>query len=791
MYSLEEDQFAFATALRRYRQRALLTHEALAERAGSSPSAISALERGKRRRPYPDTVRRLAEALELSPDERDEFVAAAGGGAPPLSTPRLPAPTPLRTHRFPLIGRDGDLARLVELTPMHSGRLLTLTGIGGGGKTRMALAVMDELRELFADDVGIVELAPISDPAQVPVAIAVALEIPEVAGTPVALQLMAALRTRRLLLLLDNCEHLIEACAEIAEQLLDACPNLVILATSQESLQLPRELRWRLPTLTTPEPDQVLSREELADFPAIQLFTARAGVAVPDFELTDDNHAAVAQICTRLGGHPLAIELAAARVQVLTVQQILERLDDAVHLLTGGSRSAPTRQQTLLATLSWSYALLTPAEQAVLRRLAVCVDGCEIEAAEAICGDDDLPEAEVLELVSRLVDRSLVGVSEVASHARYGLLEPVRQFLLAVTTDGERQATMSRHAAAYGALAQRATTGIHGPDQAHWLRLLERESGNLRAALTCLTAAGEMERALRLAVALSPFWEARGHLEEGRRWVKALVEQSPHDVAADALRCEALIAGGRLAYWQKLLDESASLLHAGLAQARRLDDGSLIAEALTYLGAGQGHRGAFSEAAALLDESLTLSRNRDDRVGIARSLLTRGVVFSFLGDHANAVAMVTESVSLFRTLADSRWTAIAQTMLGGVLLRAGETERAAGQLREGLAGHLAVGDRGFMVSGLDHLAAGLAATGQPTETARVLGAMAALSEVLATTPSTITERLLVQIEAAARSQLSAEEFSAAWDEGKARPLHEVISDALQALPAEPERTRGD
>lgn len=784
---MDDGQLAFGAALRRYRERALLTHEALAERAGSSASAISALERGRRRRPYPDTIRRLADALHLSAEERAAFAAIAHGAqaADPPSIQRLPATPTFQSARTPLIGREQDLAALVELVPLYPGRLVTLTGIGGGGKTRLALAVMDELRGAFAGDVAVVELAPITDPALVPTAVAVALALPELAGAPVVQRLTAALRTRRLLLMLDNCEHVIDACADLAERLLVACPDVVILATSQEPLQLARERRWRVPALDTPALDEPVSLVALAAYPAVQLFIARARAVRPDFDLTEENHATVARICARLGGHPLALELAAARVQVLTVGQILERLADAIHLLTGGSRSAPTRQQTLAATLNWSYALLTPAEQAVLRRLAVCIDGCEIESAEAISAGTDLAAMEVLDLVSRLVDRSLVLVNEVAGIAHYGLLEPVRQFALSVMPDEERQAAQARHADAYEALVQRAAAAIHGPHQAGCLLLLERESGNLRAALSWMTAAGEVERALRFAVMLSPFWEARGHLEEGRRWIKQLVGARADGAMPAGLHAEALVAAGRLAYWQKQLDESATLLGVGLAEARRHDDRRLVAEALAYLGAGHGHLGAFAEGATLLEESLTLARGEDDRVGIARGLLTLGVTTGFLGDIGGAVAMVTESVTRFRQLGDQRWTAIALTMLGGVVLRAGDPERAAEHLREGLAGHVALGDRGFMVSGLDHMAAGLVARGRVAEAARVLGAMAALTNVLATTLSSVTERIVSQIEAAVRAQLSAADYLAAWNEGHALPLHEVVSRLLQEEPAEP------
>ena len=518
----------FGTLLRRYRERAGLTHEALAERAGASAAGIAALERGRRQRPYPHTVRRLAEALDLSPEERAAFGALASprGAHAIVEPPGILRKAPASNLPAPptsLIGRERDIATLAELVPVHPGRLVTLTGIGGGGKTRLALAVAAALRGAFADGAWLVELAPLADPTLVPKAVAAVLDVPEVAGVPLTERLAVALRSRRLLLVLDNCEHLIDACAELAERLLAACPDVAILATSREPLQLARERRWRVPALPAPGLDEAVSLAAVADYPAVQLFVARAQAVAPDFNLTDENHATIARICARLGGLPLALELAAVRVPVLAPRQILERLDDAIRLLTVGSRAAPTRQQTLRATLQWSYALLTPPEQNVLRRLAVCVDGCEIDAAEAVGAAQDLPAEDVLDVVSRLVDRSLVLVSEAAGAARYSLLEPVRQFALGLMAGEELAAVQARHAAYYLALAERAAPTLHGPDQVAWLGRLERESGNLRAALSWAAATGDVESGLRLAVALAPFWERRGYLDEGRRWVKNLL----------------------------------------------------------------------------------------------------------------------------------------------------------------------------------------------------------------------------------------------------------------------------
>jgi predicted ATPase/transcriptional regulator with XRE-family HTH domain len=780
----------FGALLRAHRERAGLTHEVLAERADLSAAAIAALERGRRQRPYPDTVRRLAEALALAPDERAALRAAASArGAGAAGPPRAPSPTNLPAPQPGLIGRERAVAALAALVPAHPGRLVTLTGIGGAGKTRLALAAAEALRDAFADDVWLVELAALDDPALVPAAVAATLAIPEAIGAPPVERLAAALRGRRLLLVLDNCEHLLAACSALAERLLAACPEMAILATSREPLQLARERRWPVPALPAPSLGDALAPATVAASPAAQLFLARARAVAPDFDLTDENHATIARICARLGGLPLALELAAARVRVLNPRQILERLDDALRLLTGGSQAAPTRQQTLRATLDGSYALLTPPEQAALRRLAVCADGCEIDAAEVVCAAPDLPAEAVLDAVSRLVDRSLVTVGEAAEAARYGLLEPVRQYALALLAGEERATTQARHAAAYLALAERAAPALHGPEQVAWLGRLEQEAANLRAALNWMVETGDLEGALRLAVALAPFWEGRGHLDEGRRWiVQALGASATADLPA-RLRACALLADGRLAYWQKRLDESAARLEACLGVARALDDHRLTAEALCYLGAVRGHQGALQPGAALLEESLALARAAEDRAGIARALLVLGVTIGLLGEQARGVALLEESLARFRRLGDARWAAIASTKLGDSLRRLGDPARAAWFVRAGLTGHLAIGDRSYMAHGLHNAVAVLAARARPAQAARLLGAIAALRDVLESSPSPVTQRLNAEIEAAARGQLAAADYLAAWTEGHARPLQEVLAQVLDELatlePAEP------
>ena len=432
---------------------------------------------------------------------------------------RPPDNLPLQLTSF--VGREREMAQVREL--LEDNRLLTFTGPGGSGKTRLALVVASGLGRGFEDGVWLVELASLSDPELVPQAVASVLGVRETPGTPLVDSLRIHLGSRGVLLVLDNCEHLVEACASLAEALLHSCPNLRILATSREALGVSGETIFAIPPLSLPDPRRLPALESLPRYEATRLFVERAKAARHGFSLTEGNAMAVAQVCYRLDGIPLAIELAAARIRVLSAEQISSRLDDSFRLLTGGGRSALAHQRTLRTAMDWSHELLSEEEQAMLRRLSVFAGGFTLEAAETVGTGEGIEGDEILDLLASLVDKSLVLVDQ-QEEIRYRLLETVRQYgREKLEESGEAERVRRRHANYYLALAEEAERGLSGSDQAPWLARLETEHDNLRAALRWSLGGGEAEPGLGLAAALWSFWYTRGHLSEGRRWLESAV----------------------------------------------------------------------------------------------------------------------------------------------------------------------------------------------------------------------------------------------------------------------------
>jgi predicted ATPase/DNA-binding XRE family transcriptional regulator len=820
------DGLAFGDLLRRHRGKAGLSQEALAERAGLSLRGLSDLERGARRAPYRDTVLRLAEALGLGEPERQELLASRRRlsvcpGAPPAEPTRAALPVYLTSF----VGREREVAEVRRL--LATTRLMTLTGAGGVGKTRLALQAATELVGSYRDGVWLVELAPLADAALVPQTVATAVGVREQPGRPLQQTLTDALRPRRLLLVLDNCEHLVMACAELAEALLRACPHLRLLATSREVLRIAGETAWRVPPLGLPplmpaRPSAPVLLEQVQESEAVRLFIARAAAALPSFVLTDGNAPTVARICHQLDGLPLAIELAAARVSALGLEQLATRLDDRFRLLTGGSRSALPRQQTLRATLEWSYDLLAETELRLFDRLSVFEGGWSLEAAEAVGAGDGVDPGAVLDLLGQLVAKSLV-VADPGPEGtvRYRLLETVRAYGREKLHEaGEEAALGRRHLAYYLTLAERAEPELTGADQGVWLGRLEQERDNLRAALQWTIERGEAELGLRLAGAVWRLWWVRGDLSEGRRWLAALVAVAGRGGAELAApRAKALGGAAVLAREQGEYGECAALSEASLALSRAVGDKRVSAWNLAGLGMIATLHGDYSRAAGLSEESLALSRAVGDKRVSAIALTVLGILARDQGDYSRATALLEESQALFRELGDQRNSAWALNILGIVARDQGDYSRAAAVAEESLALSRAVGDKrvsayslstlGSVVRhqadygrasallkeslalsrdhgqkrhtalGMEELAAVACAEEQPERAARLFGAAKRLRDALGTPLPPVDRAAYERSVAAARVQLGTDAFAAAWAEGQALPLEQAVDYALQ------------
>ncbi|MDE2359449.1 MAG: adenylate/guanylate cyclase domain-containing protein, partial [Betaproteobacteria bacterium] len=534
---------------------------------------------------------------------------------PPLrSLEATPNNLPQQLTSF--VGRERELAQARDL--LSRGRLLTLLGVGGLGKSRLSLQVAAEVLEAFPDGVWLVELAPIADERLVPLGVASVLGVKEEPGRPVHDALVKHVANRQLLILLDNCEHLIDACAHLAKALLQGGTQVRILATSREPLRIAGETTLQLPTLSLPD-DATPSLAALRDVGAIRLFVDRAVAADPAFQLDDRNAATVTEICRRLDGIPLAIELAAARVRVLSVDRIAARLGDRFKLLTGGDRTALKRQQTLRALIDWSHDLLTAGERALFRRLSVFAGGWTLDAAEAIAAGGDVTQADVLDLLTRLVEKSLVAPD--ADSARYRFLETIRQYADEQLRDsGEEEDVRMRHLEWYLALFEAGRPNLIGPEQATWLARLDVERENLFAAHRyCDHAPGGGELGMRLMSAVRRYWFDRGLLGLGyRTTMEALQRPTAQDPTPT--RVSALNDAGQIAAYMGRYAEAKLHLVESLAAARALGDRDRIAYLLQPLGLACMGIGDLADARGYLDEALVMARESGDRREIAAAL---------------------------------------------------------------------------------------------------------------------------------------------------------------------------
>jgi len=667
------------------------------------------------------------------------------------------------------VGRAAELADVKDLLARH--RLLTLSGPGGAGKTRLALQAAAEAAP--DDGVWMVDLAPLSDPERVASAVAQALDVREEPGRPMLQALAGALRDKRLLLLLDNCEHLVGAVAALAHDLLLSCPHVRLLATSRERLNITGERVYAVPTLTLPDLSRPQTALGLGGSDAACLFLDRAALH-PGFALTDAAAPALARLCHRLDGIPFTIELAAARTRSLTVEQVHDRLDQRFRLLTGGSRAALPRQQTLQGLMDWSYELLSGSERALLRCCSVFAGGWTLAATEAVGAGEGTEDWEVLDLLTSLVDKSLV----VFDTERYRLLETVRLYARErLDETAAADAVRGRHAEYFCSLAADAEASLYGADAAASLDLLEAESDNLRAALDRLRARGNTEEALRLVNNLARFWQVRGHLSEGRGALEAALSQG--DLEATSKRgAVALFYAGAIAHTQGDLLGAAALLTRCADAYRRLGEHDNVNIIRGNIGGLLIALGEYAQARAVLEEVLVYQQQAGHKGDLAGTLGNLGNLARLEGDYDAAGSHLTQSLVLWREIGNTHAISVQLNNLARIALRRDDPLAASGYVREAITLRRELGDVKGLLWSLDAAAALAAVQGLPGEAARLGGACEALAEAhgTAATPTEVAER--DHFLAPARAALPAAEFDALWAQGRGLTLDEAVAAVL-------------
>ncbi|WP_072691110.1 ATP-binding protein [Rhodococcus marinonascens] len=675
------------------------------------------------------------------------------------------------------VGRRHEVTEARRLLSVS--RLVTLAGIGGVGKTRLALRVAADSRRAFDDGVWLVGLGELDEGSRLVDVVSAVLRLREQrTGDPEVL-LTEFLSSRRLLLVLDNCEHVVAAAAALSDSLLRSCPELRILTTSREPLAIGGEAVLRVPPLTVPEPERS-SLQGLPQYEAVTLFVQRAVTAVPEFELTEENHVAVARICRQLDGLPLAIELAAVRLRVMSVEQILQRLTDRYRLLTVGSRGAPSRQQTLRLSIDWSYDLCTAPERALWARLSVFAGGFELDAVEGICAGD-IPVEDVLDVVASLIDKSVLIREESGPTVRYRLLETVRHYGgERLVETGEIVALGRRHRDWYERLVLQSEAEWISPLQVMWIRRLDAEKLNVRAALHfCLTESGEVESGLRIAAALYPYWRSRGMLREGRRWLDQLLARHGGDPSRE--RIEAVYVDSVLAGMHGDGEAAHTLADEGAELAARNGDALMRALVVHAAGCCALFLGDLTSARWRMEEALVVFRDKGNLLQLVWGLFGVALVSAIQGETSTAKMYGTEISDLTEAHGESVYRGWSLWVAGVAAWQRGQLELAEDYVKQGLRLSQLVDDRISACGALEVLAWVAAGRGRPQHAAELMGAAAAVAQAVGN-PSTVYPNLLVHhaaCEQSARDAIGDRSFDTAFQRGVNKSFGDAVACAFE------------
>ena len=773
-----------------YGGQTLMSNATAALLAGQMSDGVTLRDMGEQRLKgllHPERIYQV-----MVPDLRSDF--------PSLQTlDPIPNNLPIQVTSF--VGRERELRELQHL--LTTTRLLTLTGSGGTGKTRLSLQVAAEVLDNYKDGVWFVELASLSAPSFVPQTVGSTLSVREEPGQPILQMLTEHLRDKHLLLLLDNCEHLIEACARFADAVLRAAPHLKILATSREALGIAGESIWRVPSLTVPDPHESPTVEQLKQYASVRLFEDRATQVLATFRITNSNAPAVTQVCYQLEGIPLAIELAAARVKALRVEQIAGLLDDRFRLLTGGSRTALPRHQTLRGTIDWSYSLLSGPERTLLRRLSVFAGGWTLEAAEEVAkdeggrmkdegkvtnGDADLippssfvlHPSEVLDLLTHLVDKSLVVLDDQAVEPRYRMLETIRQYAAEKLHETDEQKVLkNRHLAYFAQWVEEAEPKLHGREQTLWFDRLEVDYDNLRGAMDWSILYDEtVEAGLRLAGSLWWFWWNRAHASEGQdRLVGILLRAGAFE--RNVAHVKALNAAAAMQWSQGHYAEANPFLQEALTIGRELPDRQYLASSLQFQGVVAFDQGNYATARSALEEALSIRKSLGDKWGVGFLLNNLGDIAFIQDDLIWAQALGEEALGVLRELNERSLIPYTFRQLGRLAHFRGDYANAMLMCNESLRLNTAAGDMRGMAACVAALA-GIAATlGQSIRAVRLLGAADAAVGAIVSPFLPADLKAFNRTMTSLHAQLDDAAFASAWAEGRALTLEQAVDEAKQ------------